>query len=155
MYLLPWYQQKRWLLSFTWFYISFSTGACCSNRFIIFDNFYKWPNKQLFWEFRKIANKISDLEPHLGLNGLSKFSKSCFPQNLLSPLLNTLSHLILSKKSHFRQSCILRKCQMLRSSRPEVFCKKGILRNFARFTGKHLCQSLFFNKVAGLLIKLF
>ena len=37
-----------------------------------------------------------------------------------------------------------------RSSRTEVFCKKGVLRNFAKFTGKHLCQSLFFNKVAGL-----
>ena len=36
-----------------------------------------------------------------------------------------------------------------RSSRPEVFCKKGVLRNFAKFTGKHLCQILFFNKVAG------
>ena len=40
--------------------------------------------------------------------------------------------------------------QVFRSSRPEVFCKKGVLRNFAKFTGKHLCQSLFFNKVAGL-----
>ena len=38
----------------------------------------------------------------------------------------------------------------LRSSRPEVFCKKGLLRNFAKFLGKHLYQSLFFNKVAGL-----
>ena len=38
----------------------------------------------------------------------------------------------------------------LTSSRPEVFCKKGVLRNFTKFTGKHLCQSLFFNKVAGL-----
>ena len=28
--------------------------------------------------------------------------------------------------------------------------KNGILRNFANFTGKHLCQALFFNKVAGL-----
>ena len=37
-----------------------------------------------------------------------------------------------------------------RSSRPEGFCKKGFLRNFTKFTGKHLCQSLFFNKVAGL-----
>ena len=36
-----------------------------------------------------------------------------------------------------------------RSSRPEVFCKKGVLRNFAKFTGKHPCQGLFFNKVAG------
>ena len=29
-----------------------------------------------------------------------------------------------------------------RSSRPGVFCKKGVLRNFAKFTAKHLCQSL-------------
>ena len=28
--------------------------------------------------------------------------------------------------------------------------KKGVLKNFAKFTGKHLCQSFFFNKVAGL-----
>ena len=26
--------------------------------------------------------------------------------------------------------------------------KKGVFENFAKFTGKHLCQSLFFNKVA-------
>ena len=31
----------------------------------------------------------------------------------------------------------------------EVSCKKGVLRNFATFTGKHLCQSHFFSKVAG------
>ena len=37
-----------------------------------------------------------------------------------------------------------------RSSRPEVFCKKGFLENFAKFTGKHRCQSLFSNKVASL-----
>ena len=37
-----------------------------------------------------------------------------------------------------------------RSSRPEVLCKKDFLKNFAKFTGKHLCHSLFFNKVAGL-----
>ena len=28
--------------------------------------------------------------------------------------------------------------------------KKGVLRNFAKFTGKHLCQSFLFNKVAVL-----
>ena len=37
-----------------------------------------------------------------------------------------------------------------RSSRPEVFCNKDVLRNFAKFTGKHLCTSLFFDKVAVL-----
>ena len=35
-----------------------------------------------------------------------------------------------------------------RSSHPEVFCKTGVLRNYAIFTRKHLCLSLFFNKVA-------
>ena len=35
-------------------------------------------------------------------------------------------------------------------SRLEVFCKKGVLKNLAKLTGKHLCWSLFFNKVAGL-----
>ena len=28
--------------------------------------------------------------------------------------------------------------------------KKGVLKNFSKFTGKHLCQSLFFNKAADL-----
>ena len=37
-----------------------------------------------------------------------------------------------------------------RNSLPEVFCRKGALRNFSKFTGKHLCQSLYFNKVSGL-----
>ena len=38
-------------------------------------------------------------------------------------------------------------CLNYRGSRPEVFCEKGVLRNFTKFTEKHLCQSLFFNKV--------
>ena len=33
-----------------------------------------------------------------------------------------------------------------RSSCPDVFCKKGVFRNFAKFTGTHLCQSLFLMK---------
>ena len=35
-----------------------------------------------------------------------------------------------------------------RSSRPKMFCKKCVLRNFTKLTEKHLCQSLFFNKVS-------
>ena len=37
----------------------------------------------------------------------------------------------------------------IRSSRPEVFREKGVLRNFTKFTGKHQSQSLFISKVAG------
>ena len=33
---------------------------------------------------------------------------------------------------------------------PRLLCKKGVLRNFTKFTGIHLYQSLFFNKVTGL-----
>ena len=35
-------------------------------------------------------------------------------------------------------------CAIFRSSHPDVFCQKGVLENFAKFTGKHLLQSLFF-----------
>ena len=44
---------------------------------------------------------------------------------------------------HFTLGCT-------RSSCPEVFCKKYVLRNFTKFTRKYQCQSLIFNKVAGL-----
>ena len=36
------------------------------------------------------------------------------------------------------------------SGRPEVFYKKDVLSNFAKFTRKHRCQSLLLNKVVGL-----
>ena len=55
----------------------------------------------------------------------------------------------------FKSTCFVEDLQTAgfqtqgRSRRPEVFYEKGVLRNFAKFTGKHLCQSLFFNKVAG------
>ena len=45
--------------------------------------------------------------------------------------------------------CILhnRTIYLPRSSRPSVFCKKCVLKNFAKFTGKHLYQSHHFNKL--------
>ena len=51
------------------------------------------------------------------------------------------------KISHFsssNQKPILTKSN--RSSHQEVFCKKVVLRNFSKFAGKRLCQSLFFIK---------
>ena len=36
------------------------------------------------------------------------------------------------------------------SSRPEVLCKKGVLKNFTKIIGKHLCKNFFFKKIAGL-----
>ena len=37
-----------------------------------------------------------------------------------------------------------------RSSHRRCSVRKGVLRNFAKSTGKYLCQRLFLNKVAGL-----
>ena len=39
----------------------------------------------------------------------------------------------------------------LRSSHQRCFQRTGVLRNFLKFTRKHLCQSLFFNKVVDVL----
>ena len=37
-----------------------------------------------------------------------------------------------------------------RNSHRRNSMRKSVLRNFAKFTGKHLCQSLFFNEIASL-----
>ena len=31
-----------------------------------------------------------------------------------------------------------------------MFCRKDVLKDFTKFSGKHLCQSVFLNKDAGL-----
>ena len=37
---------------------------------------------------------------------------------------------------------ILNSLNLFRSSRPEVFCEKGVLKNFSKSTGNHLSQRL-------------
>ena len=78
----------------------------------------------------------------------------------LLPLQPTVLPLLLLHLHHYHQSNYYHHYQFLflhqyhyhlfKSSRPELFCKKGVLKNFAKFAGKDLCQSLFFNKVASL-----
>ena len=36
------------------------------------------------------------------------------------------------------------------SNHPKVFCKKGAVKNFAKFRGKQQSRSLFFNKIESL-----
>ena len=52
--------------------------------------------------------------------------------------------------SSLQVSCKHAVSDKIRSSHPEAFCKKGVQSNFAKFKVKHMCQSLLFNKVAGL-----
>ena len=41
-------------------------------------------------------------------------------------------------------------CSIYWKQSPQVFCKKDVLKSFAKFARKNLCQSLFFNDVKGL-----
>ena len=45
---------------------------------------------------------------------------------------------------------LFRSWHLVRSSHPEVLCRKGVPRNFAKFTGNTCTRFSFFNKVAGL-----
>ena len=61
------------------------------------------------------------------------------------------------KKRHVQKARIFSKTFRFieRNSHQRCSMKKGVLRNFTKFTGKHLCQSLFFNKVADLRLATF
>ena len=71
--------------------------------------------------------------------------------------MKSLALLPLFRSSHpFSLSFFLKNLKKpVRSSRSEVFCKRDALRNFAKFTGKHLWQSLFLNKAAIILSLIF
>ena len=52
-------------------------------------------------------------------------------------------------EEHLARYFLLHDLKTVRSSHPEVFNLKSVFKNFAKFTGKHLRPSLFFNKVAS------
>ena len=51
---------------------------------------------------------------------------------------NNFAIVILNSTDHFYQDHWTANNRRFKSSRPEVFCKKGVLKNFAKFTRKHL-----------------
>ena len=73
------------------------------------------------------------------LKNLTKFTGKHLFQSLF--LTASGSTVYLYRSSHWRHF------SRITSSRAEVFCKKGVLKNFTKFTGKNLCQSLFFIKL--------
>ena len=68
----------------------------------------------------------------------------------LSWILNRNKFVFTFATNTFSKVGVKKPATCYRGCRPEVFCKKGFLKNFAKFTGKHLCQGFPFNKVAGL-----
>ena len=66
---------------------------------------------------------------------------------MISSLLMTSHYL---KVASYIQLQIIKPATVVKKrSYPEVIYKKGVLKNLAKFTGKPLCQHLFFDKVAA------
>ena len=110
----------------------------------------------LFEAFMKVQSKFfKEEQPWLPSNktSLQPISKSCIS-------INTLAHLALLFNNYygsfvflfffFFNSITLSQFHVPEAVAERCSVKKGVLRNFANFTGKHLCQRLFFNEVAGL-----
>ena len=91
---------------------------------------------------QRILNPPAVLRPELLVPPLFRNPVSapeCLPQSIFQ------QQMFLKRWSRSLQSLNAIKH---RGSRQEVFCKKRVLINFAKVTGKHLCQSLLFDKVA-------
>ena len=115
-----------------------------------FENIHKIQGKQLRWSY--FFQKSYFVEQHGYLVAvLFQFHKIVFLKKAIPPELFPMDLYESFQNIYFYSNSewIFIKFKYMRSNRPEVFCKKGILRNFTEFTGKYLCQSLFFNKVAG------
>ena len=56
-------------------------------------------------------------------------------------------------ESLFNQVADLRACNFIQNRSLQMYFKMGVLKNFANFTGKHLCWSLFLIKVLTNFIK--
>ena len=82
------------------------------------------------------------------LKNLAIFTVKQLCQSLFITSCTMRYTILLKKRLQYRTFPV--NCAKFGSSRSEMFCKKGVLKNFANFTGKHLCQSLFLKKVAGL-----
>ena len=87
----------------------------------------------------KKENSFSNSQWSLLICSRTYFTLRNISQNTVSKLHDAFAWRFLSRKT---LSCAeaLKRCSII----------KGVLRNFAKFPRKHLCQSLFFNKVAGL-----
>ena len=81
------------------------------------------------------ANEESKVKVPLNKNGKIQFE----PYESIKPLQNVILQTNILKKILIAPNNVI---SSTRSSRPEAFCKKGVLRNFTKFTGKHLCQNL-------------
>ena len=112
-------------------------------------SFFESPQlKNRFFEVKRLCQRIKHRIKHFVVCiSLWQFQNRYKEMDVIKSLFNRYNACHLHRVTHDYGEW--QKLSMVRSSRPDVFCEKGVLRNFAKFPGKHLCQSVFFNKVAG------
>ena len=130
--------------------------------------------------FKNGPREICGRQPLKNFNwyGLPKSYGLIWWYVLLGPFLNTLSHItqpgqkkhkwwkvwevflktLKSVKPWSEKLILVRfETEFHNSEAVTLRCsvRKGVLRNFGKFTGKNLCHNFFFNKVAGLGLQLY
>ena len=65
---------------------------------------------------------------------------------------DAISLWIISQNLHILENrvCMFHRIRLNSRINRKCSVKKGVLKRFTKFAGKHLCQSLFFNKIGGL-----
>ena len=111
-----------------------SSHRRCSVRKCFLRNFAKFSGKHLHQ--RLFFSKFAGLSPQLYLKRVNSTPTQLFSCEFCKICNNTFftKHLLETASG----------VSFIRSSHPVVFCKITVLENFSKFTGKHLCQSLFF-----------
>ena len=74
--------------------------------------------------------------------------KTYFFQNVFA-FIDLFIDTIISVISSTQIACDVMCVQYVQKQPPEVFFEKDVIKHFANFTRKHLCWSLFFNRVTG------
>ena len=102
----------------------------------VFKNFVNFIGKHLCWRLFLIIAGLTPIFKNICQRLLLHCTQTthCYWSVLLY-----IQHL-LPHHHCYHSEAVVRRCSM----------KKSVPRNFAKFTERHLCQSLFFNKVAGL-----
>ena len=97
--------------------------------------------------------RIHDLKPRIKIIKMRQVH--CTEHLLCSVNGINFTNVVIFHKKFFNFSLLTAATFLLRyifrSNHQRCSVTKGVLRNFAKFIGKHQCQSLLFNKVVGLM----
>ena len=100
-------------------------------------------NNKIIWAYAKVQIHLD-----MYFNIFRKSFVGLFHKYFCKYFWSTVLERIVCRKINFQKNKY--ELKNYRSSRRRCSVRNDVLRNFAKFTEKHLCQSLFLNKVAGL-----